>query len=74
MRQFKEGATGFISFDSKEFESIANDLYQKAELKDGYAPFCKHVFVENFTDSLQSVVPITKENEHLLKTCYEART
>ena len=45
MRQFKEGATGFIDFDPKEFEKIANEHYQTANLHDGYAPFCKHIFV-----------------------------
>ena len=74
LRQFKEGAVGYISFEPKEFEKRANEQFQTAKLVDGYAPFCKHVFIENFTESLQSVIPITSENEHLLKTCYEART
>ena len=38
-----------------EFEKVSNELYQKAELVDGYAPFCKHVFVDNFANMLNSV-------------------
>ena len=41
---------------------------------DGYAPFCKHVFVDNFAKVLNSAVEITPQNEHLLKSDYEART
>ncbi len=36
-------------------------------LKDGYAPFCKHLFIKNFTETKTSMVLITPENEHLLK-------
>ena len=39
-----------------------------------YAPFCKHLFVENFTDAVTPVVPITTDNAHLLESGYEART
>jgi hypothetical protein len=42
-------------------------------LVDGYAPFCKHLFVENFTEALCGVRKITPENEHLLRTGYHAR-
>lgn len=73
-RQFVPGATGHIDFSIEEFEKQANELYQKADLVDGYAPFCKHVFVDNFAKMLVSAVEITADNEHLLRTCYEART
>lgn len=39
----------------------------------GYAPFCKHLFVPNFTDALSGVARITDENRHLLKSGYKAR-
>ena len=42
-------------------------------LKDGYAPFCKHLFIENFTDAIGAYVKITKENEAFIRTGYEAR-
>ncbi len=48
-KQFKEGAVGFIDYDQMKFEEVANSLYQDAKIVDGYAPFCKHIFVENFT-------------------------
>ena len=73
-KQFINGASCFIPFDKEDFEKRSNELYQKAELKDGYAPFCKHVFIENFTETTQSVVEVTPENEKLLQTAYEART
>lgn len=44
-------------------------------LVDGYAPFCKHVFIPNFDDRIvDPAVRITSANEHQLRTCYEART
>lgn len=57
-----------------EFEDVANQRYDESLLKDGYAPFCKHIFLINdFTDARLNVLPITNENEHLLRTKYEAR-
>lgn len=55
-----------------------NSLYQaaggEAALVDGYAPFCKHVFVKNFAGVKSTTLAITSENEHLLRSGYEART
>jgi len=79
-RQFaeKEKSKGYagtvfnISID--KFEEIVNSRYDPTQLKDGYAPFCKHLFIVNdFTDARVNVLPITKENEHCLRTNYEAR-
>ena len=50
-----------------------NEAAENIELVDGYAPFCKHLFVENWTDALHGVVKITAHNEALLHTGYEAR-
>jgi len=48
---------------------------QKVELIDGYAPFCKHIFIENFIKGIKvSSLRITENNEHLLKSDYVART
>jgi hypothetical protein len=49
------------------------DVKDKGGLKDGYAPFCKHLFIENFTNSQSSTLEITNENEKYLKTAYIAR-
>ena len=75
-RQFKStGSTRYdISMDMKEFEKTLNDVYREEQLRDGYAPFCKHLFVENFVDTTLYYSKITEENRHLLQTTYEART
>jgi len=79
-RQFAEkessktyGGTVFsISVD--EFTEIVNQRYDAKELKDGYAPFCKHFFIPNdFTDARVNVLIITPDNEPLLRTSYQAR-
>ena len=59
----------------EEFEAIVNSRYDEANLKDGYAPFCKHIFLKNdiAPDAKSNILPITKENEHLLRSKYEAR-
>jgi hypothetical protein len=79
-RQFAEnessksyGGTIFTK-TMEEFTDIVNERYSEEALKDGYAPFCKHLFVVNdFTDARVNVLPITKENEHLLRCEYAAR-
>lgn len=86
-RQFSEhesshkySGTIFHNISIKQFEDIVNERFQETSLKDGYAPFCKHIFIKN--DFLISpndnnikvnALSITKENEHLLRTRYEAR-
>jgi Protein of unknown function (DUF3228) len=79
-RQFREkdtskGFTGTVFDVSIEaFERIVNERFTESSLKDGYAPFCKHLFVANdFTDATVNVLPITAENKGLLRTNYEAR-
>jgi len=57
-----------------EFEDIVNTRYDASKLQPGYAPFCKHLFIENdFTTAKVNVIKITKDNEHLLRTSYDAR-
>ena len=72
----KAGA-GKIDFDKDEFTQRVNDFYLKVKdnggLKDGYAPFCKHLFIENFTDVYSTSIEITPENEKYLKSGYNAR-
>lgn len=79
-RQFAEnessqsyGGTVF-AVPMADFEAIVNERFHESILKDGYAPFCKHFFVRNdFTDAKVNVLPIAPQNEHLLRTKYEAR-
>jgi len=55
-RQFVKGSSSFIDYDIHEFEIKANEYFQKADLLDGYAPFCKHVFIDNFANVAISTV------------------
>lgn len=65
-----------IDLERSLFMDQVNELYEtgKFELKSGYAPFCKHIFIPNFCNSHASTLEISKENEHLLKSGYLART
>lgn len=47
--------------------------HEGRELANGYAPFCKHVFVPNFTGAKLGSLAITPENRHLLQTAYSRR-
>lgn len=66
-----------FSCDRKEFVHRVHQAAQEqggAGLVDGYAPFCKHVFMPNeYDDVTVSVVEITDENRHLLETTYARR-
>jgi hypothetical protein len=84
-RQFNKGCeSGFINYDKNEFllkvQELINNRIQNGEdlegdiLVGGYAPFCKHIFVENFTDSVPTSIAITPENKSLITTAYVART
>jgi len=46
---------------------------QKPALVDGYAPFCKHIFIPNFTQTQVAYAKISEENKALLKSEYKAR-
>ena len=77
-KQFDPAAGSlYINYDKEEFTTKVNDFYLEVKdqggLKDGYAPFCKHLFIENFTDAISSFIEITPENEKYLKSGYEAR-
>ncbi|CAN8071492.1 unnamed protein product [Agarophyton chilense] len=57
-----------------ERKAMQNEYKDRPVLVDGYAPFCKHIFMPNFDNSIRDgAMEITSENEHLLKTAYEAR-
>ena len=76
LRQFNpdDKASLHIDYDKKLFETKINELYKPENLVDGYAPFCKHLFVENFTEALNYYLEITDENSNFQKCGYEART
>lgn len=77
-KQFDPAAGSlFINYDRAEFTEKVNNHYLQVKdqggLHDGYAPFCKHLFIENFTDAISAYTKITKENEGFMKSAYEAR-
>jgi hypothetical protein len=78
LRQFNDSSymgTKITSMSPDEFEQKVNELYEtgKFPLVDGYAPFCKHLFVPNFVDAKCDYALITDENKHLIESDYVAR-
>jgi len=78
MRQWDDPAYGGtrVDFDKAEFTRRIHDAHAGgAGLVDGYAPFCKHVFVPNFIPGLKvGAIEITEENAQLLRSGYSARS
>lgn len=72
MRNWEEGASTRITGLSPE--QLVN-LCNKADtpLVDGYAPFCKHLFLENPSDTRAAFAPITDATRPFLKSGYVAR-
>lgn len=75
-RQFElgSGKTPYVPISVEAFEQKVNEVFSTEKLVDGYAPFCKHLFLDNFVGCDSNALAITPENEHLLKTGYVART
>jgi len=72
--QSKGNSETVFNISMEEFTNIVNARFSEDKLRDGYAPFCKHLFVVNdFTEAQVNVLEITPENEALLRTRYEAR-
>ena len=77
LRQFDDPTyTGTrVAFDKPAFEAKINELHAAGTaLVDGYAPFCKHLFVPNFTGAKLDYLEITPANEDKVRSGYEART
>mmetsp|Transcript_6630 Transcript_6630/g.8029 ORF Transcript_6630/g.8029 Transcript_6630/m.8029 type:complete len:241 (+) Transcript_6630:39-761(+) len=79
LRQFDPDSQSLsqVGMAKEEFENRINEMLSEAGglscLKDGYAPFCKHFFVENFTQMKSACIKITSENKNLLCTEYKSR-
>jgi hypothetical protein len=58
--------------DPEAFEQWINQ-HEPLDVLDGYAPFCKLLVFENWTDTRLMAVPITRGNRHLLRSAYQAR-
>lgn len=66
-----------ISYDPAEFADKINEFFDSGHypLVDGYAPFCKHLFVPNFIGETKcDYVLIAEDNKHLIESDYVART
>ncbi|CEM23122.1 unnamed protein product [Vitrella brassicaformis CCMP3155] len=62
--------------DKQEFIDKVNELVQQNDLTmtEGYAPFCRHIFVGNIVDGVvPGTLAITDANRHLLRSGYSAR-
>ena len=79
-RQWSEDYTGGTSMIGVDETLLLARLEAAMEtdasaLKDGYAPFCKHVFLANeWRGIAPGAVAITEENASMLKSGYEARS
>ena len=71
----KSRNTNYINMDKQEFLDNVNNLYKsETMLVDGYAPFCKHLFVQNFVKGLKPChIEINKETEKLIISKYDSR-
>ena len=78
-RQFSRDFAGtkiINHLDPQGFESYINLLLKgddPPKLVDGYAPFCKHIFIEGMKGITVGVTEITRENEKMLKSGYRVR-
>lgn len=63
---------GLIGITPEQLAAYANTTTEK--FIDGYAPFCKHLFVPNWTATPVAAIRITRANQHRLRSGYIART
>ncbi len=57
----------------EQFETYLNQ-HQPLQVRPGYAPFCRLLVFRNWTSSRCATIAITADNQHLLRSAYEART
>ncbi|GAB4817927.1 hypothetical protein N2152v2_004973 [Parachlorella kessleri] len=64
-----------ISHDKEDFVDRMHHAFhaEGRQLVDGYAPFCKHLFVPNFVRATVGALAITDANRHLLRSGYTRR-
>ena len=76
LRQWEEaaGRKKVVGISPDELVGLCNKaVAEGAELVEGYAPFCCHLFVKNTTATVCSFAPVTEENRVLLQSGYQAR-
>lgn len=64
-----------MTCDKQEFVEKVHSHFKSGgeQLVDGYAPFCKHVFIPNEWGCPVGALLITDENRHLLRSAYTRR-
>ena len=72
LRNWEDGASTRIVEMSPE-GLVARCNAMGGPLMDGYAPFCKHLFLENDTPTRAAFAPITETNRWALNSGYVAR-
>ena len=72
LRNWEDGAaTRIVGLTPDELVDLCN--VGAGPLVDGYAPFCKHLFLKNTSETRAAFAPITPENQHALRSGYLAR-
>jgi len=73
------GSTKILDYTPKEFEEEVNTILGTEapeydyNYQTGYAPFCKLICIDNFTDAKLGSMKITLENYQYLRSGYSAR-
>lgn len=66
--------TKVLGLTQAELVELANKAVSEgAVFVDGYAPFCKHLFLPNPSSTKAGIARITPENQHMLRSGYESR-
>ena len=72
LRNWEEGAsTRILGLTPEALTALCNAA--GGPLVDGYAPFCKHLFLPNDSDTKAAFAPITDETRPFLRSGYIAR-
>jgi hypothetical protein len=76
LRNWEPEASGtrIVGIEPAELTRLCNvAVSEGAALVDGYAPFCKHLFLSNATSTRCGFAPITDDNRHRLCSGYRRR-
>ncbi|PHP67664.1 hypothetical protein CSC94_08175 [Zhengella mangrovi] len=76
LRQWQDtaGAKRIMGLEPDDLVAMCNEAVNRAApLVEGYAPFCKHLFLENPSPTRCSFAPVTEANRSFLKSGYMAR-
>ena len=73
LRNWEPRASGTRVVGLSPGELVARCNAAGSPLVDGYAPFCKHLFLQNDTPTRCAFAPITEDNRRLLRSGYAKR-